>query len=255
MKDFITRIKKFKLLLLILILLFEVSLYSGLTLQGRVGDFLINISAGIITIVGTLFVVDILIEKRKKEESKEIFYNAKEELIYLTRVLIGFIEGALRFEDSLDMSREISSKLKETELEKFENLDFTLIKIKYFKKSIKKVLIKAEKEEWERLIENLEGLRPRILECISLYEKILPGNIFGNLLSVKRLYDDLSSFINISKPLLVTDKKIIITLREKKLEKNYKETKKKFVSIIEKKIRQYFLKTEELRNSLDKWNN
>lgn len=184
MKDLFVKILQFKVLLLILIGLTTLYLCLGVKNVMGLADFWINLSAGIFTLIGTLFVVDVLLERQKKIAWQEAHDTAKSDLQLLGNMLVSHLGSPMGVNilsiysiprDKIDWSKDV--------LIEIQKINYEILS--HFKgNKLRQLLNSMRPENWQSLQSNLILLKSTLTESTSLYKEVLPPKVLGKLLSV-----------------------------------------------------------------------
>lgn len=189
MKDFLNKILQFKVLLTILVILTIFFLYLGVKNVIGLTDFWINLSAGFLTLIGTLFVVDVLLERQKKIKWQEAHNIAKLDLQLLSNMLVSHLCSPLGVNifSIPSLLRSTIDWDKEDVIAQIQKLNCELLsEVKSNKPQ--QLLNNMRPENWRNLHLNLILLKSILIETIGLYKEILPPEILGKLLSVNNKF-------------------------------------------------------------------
>ncbi len=244
MGHFFEQIRKFRLLLLLLILAFLVLLLvSFLTGEGWTGLW-VNLSASVLTIVGTLFVVDVVLESRKKEEWEEAESVAKEDIQQLVNMLVSHFSNPFGYKVEPKMLDQ--KKPLEEQVQVLNQYFLTALQ-----KNLSFLLENALQKNWDSLQINLFILRPRISQTIDLYRDNIPPQLFGKLLAVNRHFGSFFHLFSLF-PELFTKEEKYWPPNKLGVGQNRK-IRRQFLSLFEKELRKLFKATENISTMLNEW--
>lgn len=183
MKDFLNKIHKFRGLLAVLLTLTIILLWLGLRNVIGLGDFWINLSAGSATLIGTLFVIDVILTHRRKLEFSEAHDIAKGDLTQQANMMISYMSAPFKLtvfnyergdKDLATWSAEVLSHI------------FQEIK----KRNKEKLLSNLNWDGWQHLQLNLMLIKPSLSENLLLYKELLPPDVLGKLLKLRRTFNN-----------------------------------------------------------------
>lgn len=202
MKEFLDKIHEFRGLLTVLFLVTIVLLLLGFSNTIKLGDFWINLSAGSATLIGTLFVIDVILDRRKKLEFSEAHDTAKSDLTQLANMMVSHMATPFKL---TVFNYERGDK--DVETWSTEVLGFILQDIKNRDKA--KLLSGLNKEGWQHLQLNLMFIKQSLSENLLLYKEFLPPHVLGKLLKLRKTFNNLyfyfgllyEGFIRDSRPL------------------------------------------------------
>lgn len=233
MKDFFQRIQQFRLLLSALFVATILLLWLGVKNVIQLGDFWINLAAGTVTLVGTLFVIDVILDRRRKTELREAHGTAKVDIAQLTNMLISYMASPFKI-TVFDYERGTQN----IEVWSNEVLGHILEDIK--KRDKLKLLSSLNKDGWEHFQLNLLFIKPSLSETLALYKELLPPEILGKILKVRRSFNNFYYSFGLLYIGFITDNKAIPTHLLEGLENDLSE---------------YFLDVEHMLNTLKNWKN
>ena len=183
MKDFLNKIYKFQGLLIVLLIMTITLLWLGLRNMIELGDFWINLSAGSATLIGTLFVIDVILDRRKKIEFSEAHDTAKSDLTQLANMMISYMAAPFRL-----TVFNYERGTRDLETWSTEVLGHILQDIK--KRDKTKLLSGLNKDGWQHLQLDLMFIKPSLSENLLLYKELLPPHVLGKLLKLRRTFSD-----------------------------------------------------------------
>jgi len=185
MKDFFKRVQQFRSLLSFLSLLTIFLLWLGIKNVIQLGDFWINLSAGTATLIGTLFIIDVILDRRRKLEFNEARNMAKDDLTQLANMMISYMASPFKL-TVLNYERG----KEDNDLEKWstEVLGHILQDIK--KQDKVKLLSRLNNDGWQHLQLDLMFIKPSLSENLLLYKELLPARILGKLLKLRRTFNN-----------------------------------------------------------------
>ena len=183
MKDFLNKIHKFQGLLIVLLIVTILLLWLGLKNIIELGDFWINLSAGSATLIGTLFVIDVILDHRKKLEFSEAHDTAKSDLTQLANMMVSYMAAPFKI---TVFNYERGDK--DVEAWSTEVLGLILQDIKNRDKA--KLLSGLNKDGWQHLQLDLMFIKPSLSENLLLYKEFLPPHVLGKLLKLRRTFSD-----------------------------------------------------------------
>lgn len=233
MKDFFQRIQQFRLLLSVLFVATILLLWLGVKNVIQLGDFWINLAAGTATLVGTLFIIDVILDRRRKTELREAHDTAKTDITQLTNMLISYMASPFKItvfnyergtQDVETWSDQVLSHILE-DIKKRDKL---------------KLLSSLNKDGWEHLQLDILSIKPSLSETLSLYKDLLPPEILGKMLKLRRSFNNFYYSFGLLYIGFITDNKAIPTHLLEGLANDLSE---------------YFLDVEHLLNAIQNWKN
>lgn len=184
----------------ILIFLITLTVLLGRFTGGLIKDLSINLGAGFIGSFLTIFLFDFLKDKQKAILWEEAKGTATEELIRLTTMLASHIlapTGYTVLDRRINRNKDIRTqaicllqKMVEDQLEG----DLT------------STLENMSTKDWRALEINLITVRSSMFEFIQLYKEIVPPELFGKLLTVRRYFETTYMMFGLAPELLTKEK-------------------------------------------------
>lgn len=184
----IERIKKYIFVLVLLIILFLLTSTLYLMDFLLMKDLWVNLSAGFILLIATVFVIDVLLEKRKQAELKEALDVSEADLRELTNMLVSYPALALgfntiNFKEATNPERNIEAIAKDM-------VSQTIV-IVLTPGNLYKSLLAMDIKQWEHLEINLISIKSSLNEKVPIYQSLLTSSVLGKLLKTRKSFNTL----------------------------------------------------------------
>lgn len=212
-----------------------------------IGDFWINLSASAIAVILTVFFIDFLLERHKEIKWKDGKTTAKEDTAELINMLISYIAAPLGF-TVFNYKREGTEDLDQWSSQVIEHI-FEDIQ----RRNLSQLLNGMTKDKWQHLELNLLFLKQGLSENIQLYGEILPPELFGKLLKVRRSFNKFYFSFGLISDLFTKDESEW-PLNKKGVEQN-RLIRKTLLDGFTKDLKDYFSNLAELLLEFKKWKN
>lgn len=164
-------------------------------------DLWVNLVAGWITLIGTMFLIDHLLEQRKQAEWKEASSVTQEDLIKLSNMLISYISSPLGL--SVLNYKDFSSAVSAEEGEKI----LLHIVEDLLLMDLNKKLLQLRNENWRSFHSALIYINKELYDSVVVHNTVLTPTVLGKLLRVRKSFNDLFSFFVLIPDLLVNEEK------------------------------------------------
>lgn len=231
MKDFLNKIHKFRGLLTVLLTLTIMLLWLGLKNMVNLGDFWVNLSAGSATLIGTLFVIDVILDRRRRTELAEARNTTKGDLTQLANMMVSYISAPFKL---TVFNYERGDK--DVETWSTEILSHILQEIK--KRDKEKLLSSLSWNGWQHLQLNLMFIKPSLSENLLLYKELLPPEVLGKLLRLRKTFNNFYFYFGLLYEGFIRNKKALPSNVTKGMADD---------------LEQYFSDLEQLFNALKNW--
>ena len=231
MKDFFKKVQQFRSLILLLFISIIILLWLGVKDVFQLGDFWINLAAGAATLIGTLFIIDVILDRRRKTELREAHDTAKVDIAQLTNMLISYMASPFKI-TVFNYERGTQN----VEVWSNEVLGHILEDIK--KRDKLKLLSSLNKDGWEHFQLNLLSIKPSLSETLTLYKELLPPEILGKVLKLRRSFNTFYYSFGLLYIGFITDNKAIPA---------------HLLEGLANDLSVYFLDVEHLLNALKNW--
>ncbi len=231
MKDFLNKIHKFQGVLIVLLILTIILLWLGLKNVIQLGEFWINLSAGSATLIGTLFVIDVILDRRRKIELSEAHDTTKGDLTQLANMMVSYMAAPFKLTvfDYKRGDKDIKTWSEEV-------LNQILQDIK--KQDKEKLLSSLDKGAWQHLQLNLMSIKPSLSENLLLYKELLPPEVLGKLLKLRKTFNSFYFFFGFAYEGFIRDGRRL---------------PRDVIKGMADDLVQYFSDLEQLHNALKSW--
>ena len=145
-------------------------------------DLLVNMSAGSLTALLTVFFIDLLREGYKETKWGQARVIANEDLFELANMLVSYT--TIPFGYKVTNYRKSEKDLKQWG---FTTLKHILGDIR--KKNISDLFKRFDVKKWEHLEMNLLFIKPTITDYLRTYNEVLTSNLLAKLLKVRRSFN------------------------------------------------------------------
>lgn len=232
----------FSSLIVFIILSLWVSYFSSFSATTK--DLCINLSAGGITSLFTIFGIDFLIQRSNEAKWAEAKKTARSDMVYLTNMLASHFEIPLGFKIT---DYQVGNENLEENARKF----IKGIIDEILRGDIQKLLQSMTTDRWEQLLLNLFLMRQSLTEASQLYIGILPPEILGKLLAVRRSFQGFYFSFGLV-PELFTKQQAEWPSNKGGIENN-KSIRTNLLHGLAKDLKQYFEQLKLLMSLIDDW--
>lgn len=233
MKDFFQKVQQFRSLIFLLFVSTIISLLLGIKNVLGLGDFWINLAAGVATLIGTLFIIDVILDRRRKTELREAHDTAKTDITQLSNMLISYMASPFKI-----TVFNYERGTQDLEVWSDQVLSHILEDIK--KRDKLKLLSSLNKDGWEHLQLDILSIKPSLSETLSLYKDLLPPEILGKMFKLRRSFNNFYYSFGLLYIGFITDNKAIPT---------------HLLEGLANDLSKYFLDVEHLLNAIQNWKN
>lgn len=242
-KEFLWRRIETAITLLLIFLVF-VCLLSSFLFVGVLQSLLINLSAGFVISLFTIWGVDYL----RKRRDRVLWFTAEKvtiaDLYILSNMLVSYVSGPLG-KTVLDYKEEGNDLVKSGRIALKKIIeDLTA-------SDLIEILEKRSTSEWSRLQLELIGIKSSINEYIQIYQRIIPPELFGTLLKTRRDFNSLYTTFGLI-PELFTKIEKEWPLNAGGVENN-RLIRKMLINSLGKDLKSYLLSVKEFINMLDEY--
>lgn len=241
---FLSRINNLKFLFLTLLVLLLGSVILGFHLSDKWGDLFINITASFIIIIFTIFMIDWLFEEQKEKKLKDAHNIAKEDMSLLVNMLVSYVGTPLVGSIISDLDPEKGIKDQADIL--IKDLLSKILSI-----NLREKLKTLTTSDWEHLQINMIFIKSDLTEKTSLYSDLLPPEILGKLLKVRRIFMSFYSLFGLLPELFTKDKDNWPP--NKGGMQNSEAIRLVLLEQFTSYLKSYFYATKELINILEDW--
>jgi hypothetical protein len=181
--------KEIKSSIFTMLLLF--SLLTGLGAYSKcfsatTSDLFLNLSAGGVSSLFTIFVIDKLIKDNENKKWKDAWDTSKSELIVLSNMLASYVSAPLGYKTT-------SYDIDPQEIEKSSREAVKLIVNEINNADMDALVTKMSAKSWEHLQINLTFIFYSLNQSVQIYSQIIPPEVLGKLLKTRK---DFFSFYN-----------------------------------------------------------
>lgn len=234
---------------IIFVLLITFSLLTGLAAYSNcfsptTSDLLINLAAGGISSLFTIFVIDWLIQENENRKWKDAKTTARSEMITLTNMLTSYISTPLGYKPT---DYQINPKDVEASSRKVIKQIVEQLQSQNWKTLLDGLTIK----KWEHLQINLLFIHPTINQSVQLYSQVLPPEVLGKLLIVRKDFHNLYNSFSLV-PELFTKSQANWPENKGGLENN-KSIRQSLLESFSKELKDYFTHLSDLIKIIDDW--
>lgn len=192
-KDFLNKAKRYHPILFFCListlLFFDIALLDLFSLN----EFWFGLSSGFVVLIFTIFIIDVLLEKRRASEIEEATGMAKRDLNMLTISMVLTLASNLGEKiDSKDINdlnipfEDTVSQIRDKTISKMLQRDY-----------IKELISYMEFDRWKKLEQNLSSIYGDLNEILSLYRTFLSPTILGKLLKIRNEFKNLHSSLSL----------------------------------------------------------
>ena len=237
-----TKIIIFSGLILFILLSLWISYFSSFSTITK--DLFVNLSAGGLASLFTIFGIDLLIQRSNEAKWAEAKKTAQSDMIYLTNMLASHFEIPLGF-------KIIDYQVDDQNIEENARKILRSIIDEILKRDMQKLLEAMTTDTWGQLLLNLFLMRQSLTEASQLYISILPPEILGKLLAVRRSFQNFYFSFGLV-PELFTKQQSEWPSNKGGVENN-KSIRASLLNGFTKDLKQYFGQLKLLMTLIDEW--
>jgi len=202
----------------------------------------INLTAGLIGSVITIWGIEFLHKKQLETKWNEARKVAKDDILQLKNMLVSYISNPMGY--------NISKYIKDNKnLEEWSGKAIKDIAIDMSNKNLKDILNNLNINQWRQLKMNLPHIRNNLLEKLEIYNSVLPPEILGQILKIKQHFDNFYNIFNLV-PELFTENETNWPRNDGGVEKN-KSTREAFIVAFSRDLEVYFKEINTLISLLE----
>ena len=175
---------KIDFIITILLVIFIVaSWYFSLKVNEPFKSLLINLTAGFIGSIITIWGIEFLRRKQFKARWDEAKKTAKQDIVELKNMLVSYISNPLGF--VVDLYTKDDQDVKQWSEDAIKSMVVDIDR-----QDLGKILNRLSIEQWRHFKLNLPFIRSSLFEKLQLYNEVLPPEVFGQLLKIKKDCDN-----------------------------------------------------------------
>ncbi|KKT58107.1 MAG: hypothetical protein UW51_C0006G0194 [Candidatus Amesbacteria bacterium GW2011_GWA1_44_24] len=197
-KRFIYR-NAYPVIFILLVVLAIIFYFFSFHLQ-NMRDYLVNLSAGSISALLTVFLIDLLRERNKEIKWGQAKTIATEDIVELSTMLVSYM--TIPFGYKVTDYKQDNKDLKKWG---FSILKQILNDIQ--KKDISNLFRQLSYDKWEHLELNLLFIKPTLTDYIQTYSEILAPDLLGKMLKVRRTFNKFYYLFGLANIGFIKDKK------------------------------------------------
>lgn len=197
------------------------------------GDLWINLSAGFITLIFTIFIIDVLLENRRRQELKEADSVFMIEIWEMIRKMTVYI--------LIPIDNEIKNKFIGLNEGKHKSTLKGIVQEMIGTQFIDDNLHKLSIQKWEHLEINLIDIRLSMDEVIKIYQPLLPIYLIGKIYGLRKKYIEFYNHFALFSQTFIHD-----PIKDDEL-------KNIFINELSNKLQSYYEALFELIKSLEKY--
>ena len=239
MREILSTANKYKFTLIILLVLTLISFFLRKWNFLEIQDIWSNVCAGFATLIGTIFVIDVLLEVKKREEFKEAREVSARALKRLANMLVSYPMLGMGYEAE-KIIRTIGKRDVEL-LDVGEKLMDSMLKEALETEFILKALEKMNDAQWEVFKKNFISIRKTIEDDLRFYNTLYPPIILGKIFKILERYENMNAPFEIFLPIYLNG-----SSKEKDILRPI------LIENITKGLKNYFLRVKSLRDQIDK---
>lgn len=197
-KRFIYR-NAYLVIFVLLVVLAIIFYFFSFRLQ-NMRDYLVNLSAGSISALLTVFLIDLLRERNKEIKWGQAKAIATEDIVELSNMLVSYM--TISFGYKVTDYKQDNKDLKKWG---FSTLRQILNDIQ--KKDISNLFRQLSYDKWGHLELNLLFIKPALTDYIQTYSEILAPDLLGKMLKVRRNFNKFYYLFGLANTGFIKDKK------------------------------------------------
>ena len=212
----------------------------------RFNDLSVNLCAGCLTAIIVAFVVEYLRRRENKQRLFEVDITAKSDIGLLANMLISYMASPLGYltPDYLSGSEHTRKSIREGSISMLSEI---------LNADVESILEHMQVKEWRHFAVNISLIKNSLSEDLKIYGSVLPPEILGKILSVRKAFNSISDFSFALFIDLFTKEEEDWPVNKSGQEKN-RELRNSQIPIIARDLKKYFSEVQQLTIFLNKFN-